>query len=94
MGTVTPLSELLQTVSKAATDFEPSESGMVGAAINSRKRNSKIEYLRAFDSLLIEQHHFVLDKYIINAMVIAANVVINSPNIDVTYDDVRKAVAK
>lgn len=89
-----PLSELLKTVSQAAREFNPSEGGLIGAAISSKKRNEKTEYLRAFGNLLIEQHRFNLTSQIMKAMVIAANVVINSPDIDVTYDDVRKALAK
>ena len=67
---------------------------MIGAAIDSRKQNDKTEYLRAFGALLIEEHRFILTTDIKKAMAIAANVVINLPDIDVTYDDVRKALAK
>ncbi|WAR44285.1 hypothetical protein [Methylomonas rapida] len=89
-----PLSELLKTVSKVAKEFKPSESGVIGAAIDSRKQSLKAEYLRAFGNLLTEQHGFMLTTDIMKAMAIAANVVINAPDIDTTYDDVRKALAK
>lgn len=89
-----PLSALLKTVSRAAKEFKPSESGVIGAAIDSRQQSVKAEYLRAFGNLLTEQHRFTLNKEIMQAMAIASNVVINSPDIDVTYDDVRKALAK
>jgi len=85
---------LLLTISKAAREFEPSESGIVGVAIDSQKRSVKTEYIRAFGSLLTNQHHFSLTKQIMKAMVPTANVTINAPDIDVTYDDVRKALAK
>jgi hypothetical protein len=62
--------------------------------IDSRQQSVKAEYLRAFGNLLTEQHGFILTTDIMKAMAIAANVVINSPDIDVTYDDVRKALAK
>lgn len=88
------LSELLRTVSKAANEFIPREDNFIGAAIDSRQQSVKAEYLRAFGNLLTEQHRFILTTDIMKAMAIAANVVINSPDIDVTYDDVRKALAK
>jgi hypothetical protein len=88
-----PLSELLRTLSKAARDFKPSEYGTIGAAIDSRKKNEKTEYLRAFGELLTSQNRFSLTPEIIKAMAITANVVINSPDVDVSYDDVRKALS-
>lgn len=92
--TAPDFSALLGTVANAARNFEPTESGMIGAAIQSRKRNPKTEYLRAFGNLLTDVHKFTLTKAIIQAMAIVANVVINLPGVDVTYDDVRKALAK
>lgn len=93
-GTAPDFSALLGTMANAARNFEPSESGMIGAAIQSRQRSPKTEYLRAFGNLLIDAHGFTLTTAIMQAMAIAANVVINLPGVDVTYDDVRKALAK
>ncbi len=93
-GTAPYFSELLDTVAKAGRAFKPSESGMIGAAIESRQKSPKTEYLRAFGNLLTDVHNFALTTPIMQAMAIAANVVIDSPNVDVTYDDVRKALAK
>jgi hypothetical protein len=87
-------SALLGTMTSAARNFEPSESGMIGAAIQSRQQSRKTEYLRAFGSLLTDVHRFTLTTAIMQAMAIVANVVINLPDVDVTYDDVRKALAK
>jgi hypothetical protein len=74
---------------------------MIVSAISSRKNNSKAEYLRAFVHLLFEVHHWRAGPYHIapttavkNAMAIAANVAINQENIDVSPDDVRKAIKK
>jgi len=89
-----PLSALLKTVSEAAKEFKPSESGMIGAAIDSRQQSVKAEYIRAFGNLLTEQYRFIMTTDIMKAMAIAANVVIDEPDIDTTYDDVRKALAK
>lgn len=87
-----PLSALLKTVGKAAKEFEPKETGLIGAAIDSRQKNIKAEYLRAFGNLLTDQHRFILTADIMKAMVIAANVVINSPDVDVTDGDARRAL--
>ena len=93
-GTAPDFSELLDTVTKAGRAFKPSESGMIGAAIESRQKSPKTEYLRAFGNLLTDVHNFALTTPIMQAMAIVANVVINLPDVDVTYDDVRKALAK
>jgi len=93
-GTAPDFSALLGTMANAARAFKPSETGMIGAAIESRQRSPKMECLRAFGTLLTDVHGFALTKPIIKAMAITANVVINLPDVDVTYDDVRKALAK
>ncbi len=93
-GTAPDFSALLGTMAKAARAFTPSEPGMIGAAIGSRQRSPKTEYLRAFGNLLTDVHKFALTTPIMQAMAIVANVVINLPDVDVTYDDVRKALAK
>ena len=92
-GTAPDLSALLETMANAARNFEPSESGAIGAAVQSRQRSQKTEYLRAFGSLL-NVYECTLTIGIMRAMAIVANVVINLPDVDVTYDDVRKAIAK
>ena len=83
---------LLDTVAKASLAFSPRESGMIGAAIDSQKHNPKTEYISAFGSLLTESHGFALSLPILEAMKIVANVVINHPDVDMTDDDVRKAL--
>lgn len=87
-------SALLGTVAHAARDYKPCEAGMIGAAIESRKQNPKIEYLRAFWHLLEHEHGFLRAKPIVKAITVVANVVINSPDVDVTYDDARKVTLK
>ncbi len=93
-GTAPDFSALLGTMANAARAFKPSETGMIGAAIESRQRSPKTEYLRAFGNLLTDVHRFALTTPTMQAMAIVANVVINLPDVDVTYDDVRKALAK
>ena len=91
-GTAPEFPALLDTVAKASLAFSPRESGMIGAAIDSQKHNPKTEYVRAFGSLLTEIHGFTLSRPFIKTITIVANVVINQPDVDMTDDDVRKAL--
>ena len=84
---------LLDTVARAARAFRPRETGMIGAAVSSRKRNPKTEYLRAFVSLLRDDHGLKLTVPIMKAMAAISNVIINDPDVDVSFDDVRKVAA-
>jgi hypothetical protein len=93
-GFAPDLSDLLTTLADAARAFEPIEFGMVGAAIRSRQKSKKTEYLRAFGNLLAEVHGFDLTTPIMKAMAIVASVVLSPSDVDVTYDDVRKALAR
>jgi hypothetical protein len=93
-GTAPDISALLGTMANAARRFNPSESGVIGAALESRQRSPKTEYLRAFGNLLTDVHGFTLAMPLMQAMAIVANVVINRRGVDVTYDDVRKALAR
>jgi len=93
-GTAPEFSALLETVASAARDFKPSKAGMIGAAIASRQRSPKTEYLRAFGNLLTDVHDIAMTTPVMKAMAITANVVINLPDVYVTYDDVRKTLAK
>lgn len=87
------LPALLRTVAKVARDFEPHEDGVIGAVVNTRQGNTKTAYVRALAYLLLVRHKFALTNRLMRAMAIIANVAINSPDVDVTYDDVRKALA-
>jgi hypothetical protein len=91
-GTAPEFPALLDTVAEASLAFSPGESGIIGAAIESRQHNAKTEYIRAFGSLLTNSHGFVLSLPIKKAMAFVSNVVINLPDIDITYDDIRKAL--
>jgi hypothetical protein len=93
-GTAPDFSALLDTLAKAARSFRPSESGAIGAALESQKKNSKTEFLRAFGKLLKDAHGFEPTAPTVKAMAIVANVVINRPEIDVSYDDVQKVLAR
>lgn len=88
------LTELLGTVAEAARNFKPRRYGMVGAAIESRQKNRKTEYLRAFGFMLavhrLPDWQIALTTPVMRAIAITANVAMNLPDVDVTYDDVRK----
>ncbi|WON72877.1 hypothetical protein [Nitrosospira sp. Is2] len=88
-----PLAALLKTVAKAGRDFKPQEEGVIDAALESRQGSVKTQYLRALAYLLIIVNNFTLTTPLMRAMSIIANVVINLPDVDVTYDDVRKALS-
>ena len=87
-GIAPDFSALLKTMADAARAFTPSESGMIGAAIESRQKSPKTEYVRAFGNLLTEVHKFELTAPVKKAIAVVANVVINQPDVDVTYADV------
>jgi hypothetical protein len=93
-GTAPNFPALLETLAARARAFKPSATGMISAAITSRQRNPKTEYLRAFGKALTDVLGFALTTPIVKAMALTATVVINLPDVDVTYDDVRKALAK
>lgn len=91
-GTAPGLEALLGTVARAAREFTANESGMIGAAIKKRQSNPSTEYIRAFAHLLFDEHRFQSSSILMNAMATVATVVINDPQVDVSYDDVRKSI--
>jgi len=91
-GLAPDFSALLDTVANEARHFKPSESGMIGAAVATRQHSAKTEYLRALGHRLTDTYRFTLSPDILKAVAIVANVVIDDAEIDVSYDDVRKAI--
>lgn len=91
-GVAPELSGLLDTLSVTAQSFEPNEFGMVGAAISTRQKSMKTEYVRAFATLLTDVHGLTLTVLVKDLIAKVANVVLNDGEIDVTYDDVKKAL--
>lgn len=87
-----PLAALLETLAKAAHDFEVGASGHIYAALASQKPNAKMEYLRALADILVSEFEFDLTIETKRAMATTANVVLDSPDVDASYDDVCKAV--
>jgi hypothetical protein len=85
------LPEILNTVAKAADEFKASCGYFADAALVSRQKSHKTEYIRGYVNLLCNGG-INLSTDIVNAIANTATVVINSPDLIVTYDDVRKAI--
>lgn len=75
----------------AARSYKPAEVGVAHAALASRKGNPTTEYLRAFNWALGDIKR---TPAVVNAMAIAATVVLDKPEISVTAGDVRSAIAR
>jgi hypothetical protein len=82
---------LLRVMASAARRFEPYEDGPAGAALHSRQRNRKWEYLRAFIYELLNDGFRMSDPKISAAVAVMATVVLDD---DVSDDDVRKATKR
>jgi hypothetical protein len=86
--------ELIEEIAVAARKYTPEFYGAAGAATVSRKNNPKTQYIRSFWYVL--QHEVFADvrktSDVIHALAITATVVLNGPDDDVSYDDVRKAL--
>lgn len=85
------ISELIMKIATVANSFEPKEYQLVGAALSTRQRSEKAEYLRAFGHLL-QQNEIKPTPSLREACAITATVVLDNPENAVTSDDVRKAI--
>lgn len=93
-GTAPGLPAILETVARAAEEWEPGEGGAIGAAIVSRKANRGAEYVRALAALLRrDAPELDLSGSMPTAMAGVANVVLNDQSIDVSPDAVRMTLA-
>ncbi|OXI70124.1 hypothetical protein CFB81_16445 [Burkholderia sp. AU28863] len=86
-----PAENLIRVMASAARRFEPYEDGPAGAALNSRQRNRKWEYLRAFIYELLNNGFRVPDPKMTSAVAMTATIVLDN---DVSDDDVRKATKR
>ncbi len=93
-GTAPSMARIIATMQREALAYVPTESGAIGAALASRKRNAKAEYVRAFAALLRDVHRIDCTAEVINAMAITASVVLNEPDDAVTPGDVRSALIR
>ena len=86
------LPALIDTLARAATQFQPCETGHIGVAISSRKKHEAYEYLRAVLYLLhTSEQDFAMTPGLTWAVATVADVMINDPDQSVEYDDVQKA---
>ena len=84
-----PVAAMLDALANAARQFKPSQDGFIGAAVESRQKNPKLEYIRAFAALLTDNYKLSMTPLPIRkAMARIATVIIGDPNVEVTYDDV------
>jgi hypothetical protein len=83
---------LVSAIATTAHEWEPREAMATGAAIAARERNAKTQYLRAFADKL-QRASIRLTVAVKRAMASTACVAINQPDIDVSFDDVRKTLA-
>lgn len=85
---------LLGTIATIADAWIPTEEGATGSAIASRKKNPATAYLRAFAHLLRDNLRLTFDAPIVAAIAGVANVVLNEPDIDISADAARLAIAR
>lgn len=90
-GIAPDLPQLLETVAKAARDYEPRFYGRIGDAIAKQKPSPKTEYIRALRSMLKDAR---IDETpaVRNAIACVTTVALNDPDMVASYDDVRQAL--
>ncbi len=86
------LPALLNTLAEVAAGYTPENPGMVIAATTSNKDLQKTDYIRGFAHLLTEEHEIPLSKNIKKAIAIVGTVLHTDTDMDISYDDVRKAL--
>ena len=86
------LPALLRTLAATASVYKPTPTGVVGAALSSQKSVPKTQFIRAIGYLLSEEYGVDLSTNIYKAIAITTMVVLNNPEMDVSYDDVRKVI--
>ena len=90
-GIAPSLAELLGTVAKAASNYEPRFYGRTGAAIEKRQPNPKTEFIRAFGYMLAKAG-IPATPPVMNAMACMATIAIDNPDAIASYDDVKQAL--
>ena len=89
-----PLTDCLKSFAEALESYELTydwSNPHITAATSSRKRTVHVDYIRGFVALLL-QYEVKITKPIMQAMAITANVVIDNPEIDVDYREVKRLV--
>lgn len=83
---------LLRKLADIIRNYEPRQVGLVGAALVSQKPVAHTEYIRGLAFLLTENFKIQISTSTMKAISIVTNVTFDDPDLDVTYDDVRKAL--
>jgi hypothetical protein len=87
------LPALLRTVASVASDFTPTEHGVIGAALQTRQHSPRTAYIRAFGKILVDGGVVPLNLAVMSGMASVATVAINDEALTVTIHDVRQALA-
>jgi hypothetical protein len=83
---------VLLNMAERAAQLRPNYmSPGIHAALQTRQNSKKSAYIRSFGALLVEAK-IELTSGVKRSMAITANVVLDDPNVDVSEDDVRKAL--
>jgi hypothetical protein len=75
-------------------EYDNPQNTFIMSALKTRQNNRKTDYLRAFACALTLEDHNALTPPVQKAMAVVGTVVINHPDIVVTYDDVRDLLGK
>ena len=86
------LSMVLARLATAAQQYEPKETGYIGAAIASQKPDDGRDYLRALSLMMVSDHDIPLIPPMRKAMEITAQVVMNDQEGGVTLQSVNEAI--
>jgi hypothetical protein len=85
---------VLLQLSDATRDLQPDfMSAAIRSAMSTRQNSRKTSYIRAFAAHL-EESHIAITSAVKRAMAITGNVIFNDTNMNISEDDVRKALAR
>ena len=86
--------DVLLQLSDATRDLQPDFMNVaIRSAMSTRQNSRKTSYIRAFAAHL-EERHIAITSAVKRAMAITGNVIFNDTNMNISEDDVRKALAR
>jgi hypothetical protein len=85
---------LLRTLAASAEKYKAEQTGMIGAIMDSQKKNRKTQHIRGFCYILIHDYNIHISPHLRKAIAVVSNVVLNDPDDSATAEDVRKALNK
>ena len=92
--TAPSMAKIIAAMQRETLSCIPSEPSFIAQAVNSRKKAPKAAYLRAFGTLLRDEHGFDLEASVREAMATTATVVLNDANDSVCTADVSSALTR